>query len=105
MAPYEAFYGHRCRSPVGWFEVGEVAIIGLDSVHDAMEKVQLIRHRLKTTHSRQKFYADVRRRDLEFQIDDWIFLKVSLTKVVLRFGKKGKLNPSYVVPQDLEKSW
>ncbi|WMV14144.1 hypothetical protein MTR67_007529 [Solanum verrucosum] len=49
IATYEALYGRRCRSPVGWFEVGEVALIGLDSVHDAMEKVQFIRDRLKTT--------------------------------------------------------
>ncbi|KAH0706397.1 hypothetical protein KY285_010896 [Solanum tuberosum] len=70
MSPYEALYGRRCRSPVGWFEVGETALIGPDSVHDAMEKVQLIRDRLKTTQSRQKSYADVRRRELEFQVDD-----------------------------------
>ena len=70
MALYEALYGRRCRSPVGWFEVGEAALIGPDSVHDAMEKVQLIRDKLKTTQSRQKSYADVRRRDLEFQVDD-----------------------------------
>ncbi len=52
MAPYEALYGRRCRSPVGWFEVGEAALIGPDSVLDAMEKVQLIRDRLKTAQSR-----------------------------------------------------
>ena len=62
MAPYEALYGRRCRSPVGWFEVGEKALIGPDSVLYAIEKVQLIRDRLKTTQSRQKSYADVRRR-------------------------------------------
>ncbi|KAH0636341.1 hypothetical protein KY285_036093 [Solanum tuberosum] len=53
-----------CRSPVGWFEVGKAALIGPYSVHDAMEKVQLIRDRLKTAQSSQKSYADVRRRDL-----------------------------------------
>ena len=52
MGPYEALYGRRCRSPVGWFEVGEVALIGPDSVLYAMKKVQLIRNRLKTTQSR-----------------------------------------------------
>ena len=98
MAPYEALYGRRCRSPVGWFEVGEAALIGPDSVLDAMEKVQLIRDRLKTAQSRQKSYADVRRRELEFQVDDWVFLKVSPMKGVMRFGKKGKLSPRYVGP-------
>ncbi|KAH0757932.1 hypothetical protein KY290_021425 [Solanum tuberosum] len=67
---------------------GEAPLIGPDSVHDAMEKVQLIRDRLKTAQSRQKSYADVRRRDLEFQIDDWVFLKR-----VMRFCKKGKRSP------------
>ncbi|XP_069152707.1 uncharacterized protein [Solanum lycopersicum] len=57
MAPYEALYGRRCRSPVCWFEVGETTLIGPDSVLYAMEKVQLIRDRLKKTQSRQKSYA------------------------------------------------
>ena len=68
MAPYEVLYGRRYRSPVGWFEVR--ALKGPDSVLYATEKVQLIRHRLKTTQSRNKSYADVRRRELEFQVDD-----------------------------------
>ena len=85
MAFYEALYGRRCRSPVGWFEVGETALIGLDLVVYAMEKVQLIRDRLKTTQSRQKSYPDVRRRELEFQVNDWVFRKVSLMKGVMRF--------------------
>ena len=80
MTLYEALYGLRCRSPIGWFEVGEAALIGPDSVLYAMEKVQLIRDRLKTAQSRQKSYAYVRRRELEFQVDDWVFLKVSLLR-------------------------
>ena len=63
-----------------------------------MEKVQLIRDRLKTTQSRQKSYADVRRRELEFQVDDWVFLKVSTMKGVMIFGNKGKINTRYVCP-------
>ena len=93
MAPYETLYGHRCRSSVGWFGVGETTLIGPDSVLYAMEKVQLIRDRLKTAQSRQKSYAYVRRRELEFQVDDWVFLKVSPMKGVMRFGKKGKISP------------
>ena len=70
MAPYEALYGRRCRSLIGWFKVGEIALVGPDSVLYAMDKVQLIRDRLHTAQSRQKSYADVRRRELEFQVDD-----------------------------------
>ena len=73
MAPYEVLYGRRYRSPVGWFEVGEATLIRLYSVLYSMEKVQLIRYRLKTVQSRQKSYADIRRRELEFQVDDWVF--------------------------------
>ena len=86
--PYEALNGHRCRSPVGWFEVGEATLIWPDSVLYSMEKVQLIIDRLQTTQSRQKFYADLRRREIEFKIYDW----------VMKFFKKGKLIPRYVVP-------
>ena len=73
MAPYEVLYGCRCRCLVGWFEVGEAALIGPDSFLYAMDKVQLIRDRLNIAQSRQKSYADVRRRELEFQVDDWVF--------------------------------
>ncbi|WMV25656.1 hypothetical protein MTR67_019041 [Solanum verrucosum] len=72
MDPFEALYGRRCRSPIGWFEVGEVALIKLELVHEAMEKVRLIRERLRTTQSRQKSYADVRRRHFDFDVIDWI---------------------------------
>ncbi|WMV19191.1 hypothetical protein MTR67_012576 [Solanum verrucosum] len=98
IALYEALYEHRCRSPVGWFEVGEATLIGPYSIHEAMEKVQLIRDRLKIAQSHQKSYADVRRIDLEFEIDDWVFLESVTYEGVMRFGKKGKLSPRYVGP-------
>ena len=98
MAPYEALYGRKCRSPVGWFEKGEAQLIGPELVQQAVEKVKIIRDRLLTAQSRQKSYADNRRRDLEFQANDWVFLKVSPMKGVMRFGKKGKLSPRYIGP-------
>ena len=58
MAIFEALYGRKCRSPVGWFEVGEIALIGPDLVFEAMEKVRLIRERLKFAQSRQKSYSE-----------------------------------------------
>ncbi|XP_070036773.1 uncharacterized protein [Nicotiana tomentosiformis] len=98
MAPYKALYGRKCRSPIGWFEVGEAELLGPNLVQQAMEKVKLIRNRLRTAQSRQNSYADVRRRDLEFDVEDWVFLKVSPMKGVMRFGNKGKLSPRYVGP-------
>nr|XP_009764899.1 PREDICTED: uncharacterized protein LOC104216530 [Nicotiana sylvestris] len=98
MAPYEALYGRRCRSPIGWSEVGEAELLGPDLVYQDMEKVNLIQRHLKTAQSCQKSYSDMRRRDLEFQVDDWVFMKVSPMKGVMRFGKKGKLSPRYIGP-------
>ena len=63
-----------------------------------MEKVKLIRDIFRTAQSRQKSYADVRRRELYLQVDNWVFLKVSPMKGVMRFGKKRKLSPRYVGP-------
>ncbi|XP_049388706.1 uncharacterized protein LOC125853079 [Solanum stenotomum] len=86
------------RSPIGWFEKVETALFGPDLVHQAMEKVKVIRQRLETAQSRHKSYAKVRRRGLEFSIGDWVFLKVSPMKGVMRFGKKEKLSPRYIEP-------
>ena len=88
MAPYKALYGRRCRSPIGWFEAGETNLLGPDLVQEAMDKVQLIRQRLLAAQSRQKSYADKRRRDLVFTIGDKVFLRVSPMKGVMQFGKE-----------------
>ncbi|XP_070022681.1 uncharacterized protein [Nicotiana sylvestris] len=98
MAPFESLYDRRCRSPIGWFEIGEAALIGPELVHQAMEKVMIIKEWLKTTQSHQKSYSDVSSRDLVFNEDDWVFLKVFPIKGIMRFGKKGKLSPRYVRP-------
>jgi len=103
MAPYEALYGRRCCSPTGWFELGETKLIGPNIVHDALKKVKLIQERLKTAQSRQKSYSDIRRRDLEFKEGDYVFLKVSPMKGIMRFGRKGKLSPRYIGPYPILK--
>ncbi|XP_070034734.1 uncharacterized protein [Nicotiana tomentosiformis] len=77
MALFKALYGKRCRTPIGWFEIGEEELKGPYLMHQAMEKVKIIKERLKTAQSCQKSYSDMRRRDLEFKKDDWVFLKVS----------------------------
>ncbi|XP_055800359.1 uncharacterized protein LOC129869763 [Solanum dulcamara] len=67
----------------------------------AVDKVKLIQERLLATQSRQKSYVDKRRQPLEFQIGDWVFLKVSPMKGVMRFDKKGKLSPLYIGPYQI----
>ncbi|XP_070054008.1 uncharacterized protein [Nicotiana tomentosiformis] len=78
----------HCHSPIGWFKAGEINLFGPDLVQEAIDKVQLIRQRLLTDQSRQKSYADKRRRDLIFTIRDKVFLRVSPMKGVMRFGKR-----------------
>ncbi|XP_022874169.1 uncharacterized protein LOC111392995 [Olea europaea var. sylvestris] len=80
MAPYEALYGRKCRSPIYWDEIRDI---------------------IKVVQDRQKSYADRRRKDLEFQVGDKVFLKVASIKGVLRFGKKGKLKPRFIGPFDV----
>jgi hypothetical protein len=101
MAPYEALYGRKCRSPVCWFEVGEKRLIGTELIQITSEKIEVIRKKLQTAQSRQKSYVDKIRRDLEFSVGDCVFLKVSPTKGVFRFGKKGKLSPRFIGPYEI----
>ena len=98
MASYEALYGRPCRSLICWTEVGESFITGSYMIRDTSEKVSLIRQRLLTAQSRQKIYADVRRRPLEFEVGDHVFLKVMPKREVVRFGKRGKLSPRFIGP-------
>ncbi|WVZ50530.1 hypothetical protein U9M48_001774 [Paspalum notatum var. saurae] len=97
-APFEALYGRKCRSPLCWDAVGEKAVLGPDWVQRTTERVSEIQQHMLATQSRQKSYADIRRRDLEFQVGDHVLLKVSPTKGVVRFGTKGKLSPRYISP-------
>lgn len=89
-------YGRKCISPLYWDEIGERQMLGPEIVQRTCEKIGIIRECLKATQSRQKTYADVGRRDLEFQVGDKVFLKVTLMKRIKRFGKKGKLSPKCV---------
>ena len=68
-----------------------------------MNKVMIYQEWLKTTQSRQKSYINVRRRDLEFKVDDWVYLNFSPLKGFMRFGKKGKLSSWYILPYTLSK--
>ncbi|WVZ52565.1 hypothetical protein U9M48_003613, partial [Paspalum notatum var. saurae] len=88
MAPFEALYGRRCRTPLNWSEPGNVSPLALIWYHKPRSKAQ----------SRQKSYSDKRRRPLVFELDDHVYLRVSPMKVVHHFGVKGKLAPRYVGP-------
>ena len=101
MAPFEALYGRRCRTPVCWEEVGVRSFHGPTIVGETSDKIKLIQERLKVARSRQKSYADTRRRDLQFKEGDKVFLKGSPTRGTLRFGQKGKLARRYIGPYEI----
>ncbi|WVZ85092.1 hypothetical protein U9M48_032049 [Paspalum notatum var. saurae] len=99
MAPFQALYGRRCRTPLNWSELGERVTFGPDLVSQAEEQVKLIHSNLKRAQSRQKSYSDKRRRPLVFEVDDHVYLRVSPMKGVHRFGVKGKLALRYITEQ------
>ncbi|GJU14653.1 putative reverse transcriptase domain-containing protein [Tanacetum coccineum] len=97
-APFEALYGRKCRSPVCWAEVEEAQLIGPDLIQETTEKIIRIKQRIQPAHDRQKSYANLKRKPMEFQVGDKVMLKVSPWKGVVHFGKWRKLNPRYVGP-------
>ncbi|GKA58436.1 hypothetical protein Tco_0757624 [Tanacetum coccineum] len=97
-APFDALYVRKCRSPIFWAEVGDVQLTGPEIIHETTEKIVQIRQRLQAARDRQRSYANVRRKPLEFQVGDQVMLKVSPHKGVIRFGKRGKLYPRYIGP-------
>ena len=101
MEPYEALYGRKCRTPLCWTELSERKVIGPDLIQEAEEKVKMIRERLKVATDRQKSYADMKRKDIRYEIGEKVFLKVSPWKKVMRFGKKGKLSPRFIGPYEV----
>ncbi|GJW57897.1 retrotransposon protein, putative, ty3-gypsy subclass [Tanacetum coccineum] len=100
-APFELLYGRKCRAPICWDEVGERLIEGPELIEITNEKVAVAKEKLKEARSRQKSYADKHRRDLEFQVGDRVFLKVSPFRGVKRFGIKGKLSPRFIGPFEI----
>ncbi|GKF47435.1 putative reverse transcriptase domain-containing protein, partial [Tanacetum coccineum] len=94
----KALYGRKCRSPICWAEVGEVQLTVPEIVQETTKKIVKIKQRMQATRDRQKSYANLKRKPMEFQAGDKVMLKVSPWKGVVRFGKRGKLNPRYVGP-------
>jgi hypothetical protein len=91
MALFEAMYGRRCRTSLSWSQTRERKIFGPDLVIEVEEKVRVIHENLRVTQSRQKSYSDKRRKPLQFEVGDHVYLRVSPTKGVQRFGVRGKL--------------
>jgi hypothetical protein len=93
MAPFEALYGRRCRTPLNLSQAGERTLFGPKLVQEAEEKVGVIRENLRAAQMRQKSYHDKVKAPREFEVGNYVYLKVSPTRGVQRFGVKGKLAP------------
>ncbi|KAL1341301.1 uncharacterized protein LOC107465026 [Arachis duranensis] len=98
MAPYEALYGRKCQSPLCWYEYEETSLLGLKLVAETAEQIKKIRSQMLTAQSRQNSYANRRRKSLEFDEGDYVFLSVTPITGVGRAIKAKKLNPRYIDP-------
>jgi hypothetical protein len=98
MAPFEVLDGRRCHTPLNWIEPREKVIFGPDLVEEVESIVRRVQENLKAAKSCQEIYANKRRRPLEFEVGNHVYLRVSPMKGVKRFGVKGKLAPRYIGP-------
>ena len=96
MAPFEALYGRPCRSLACWLEVGDNKLLEPEVIQDTSTRTELIRSRIQVARDWHKSYADAKRFFREFKVGDQVLLRVSPMKGIMRFRKKGKLEPRYV---------
>jgi hypothetical protein len=98
MAPFEALYGWQCRTLLFWSQTGESQVFGPEVLKDTERQVLMIGENLKVAQSHQKSYADKWRRDLSFEVGDFVYMKISPMRGIKSFKVKGKLTPRYVSP-------
>jgi hypothetical protein len=98
MAPFEILYGRRCRSPLFWNETREQKVFGPDILQEAEKQVHMVRENLLVVQSRQKSYADHRRRELSFEVGDFVYFKASPMRGLCCFKNQGKLTPRFIGP-------
>ena len=98
MAPYEALYEQKCQSPLCWYEAGKTSLLGLNFVRQTTEQIKRIQSKMLIAQSRQKSYADTRRKSIEFQEGDHVFLKVTPTIGVGKVIKLKRLSPRFINP-------
>jgi hypothetical protein len=98
MMPFEMLYGRRCQTPLFWNETREQKVFGPDILQEAERQVRMVRENLRVEQSRQKSYADHRRRKLSFEVGDFVYLKVSPIRGLRHFKVRGKLAPRFIGP-------
>jgi hypothetical protein len=98
MSPFEVLYGRRCWTPLFWNEPGENQVFGPEILREAERQVQVVRENLQLAQSRQKSYTDHKRRNLSFEVGDFVYLKVLPMRGLSRFKIRGKLAPRHIGP-------
>jgi hypothetical protein len=98
MAPFEMLYGHRCQTPLFCSETGERKVFGPDVLQEAKKQVHMVRENQQVVQSRQKSYADHRRRELSFEVEYFVYLEVSPMRGLRCFKLQGKLAPRFIGP-------
>jgi hypothetical protein len=96
MASFEMLYGRRCQIPLFWNETGEWKIFCPDVLQEAEKQVCMVRENMCVAQSRQKSYTDHRRRELSFEVEDFMYLKVSPMRGLRHFKVRGKLTPRFI---------
>jgi hypothetical protein len=102
MSPFEALYGRNCRTSLHWDQPGERQVVGPDIFLEAEENIRMVQENSKAAQSRQRSYANTRRRELSFEVGDYVYLKVSPIRGTKRFRVKGKLAPRYIGPYQIQ---
>jgi hypothetical protein len=98
MAPFEMLYGHRCRTPLFSSETGERKVFRTDILQEVERQVHMVRENLRVVQSMQKSYAGHRRRELSFEVRDFMYLKVLPMRGLRHFKVRGKLAPRFIGP-------
>jgi hypothetical protein len=98
MSPFEALYGRKCRTPLYWDQTGERQFFRTEIIQEVEEQVCMIQENLRIAQTRHKSYADNRRRPVEFEEGDHVYLKVSPIRGMRRFKVKGTLSPRFIGP-------
>jgi hypothetical protein len=105
MVPFEMLYGHRCRTLLFWSETREQKVFGPDVLQEAEKQVRMVRENMWIAQYRQKSYADHIRRELSFEVGDFVYLKISPMRGLRCFKVRGNLAPRFIGPfKIMEKS-
>jgi hypothetical protein len=98
MAPFEMLYGHRCRTPLFWSETGERKVFRPDILQEAEKQVRIVTKNIRVAQSRHKSYIDHMRRELSFEVGDFVYVRVSPMRGLRCFKVRGKLAPMFIGP-------